>query len=557
MIEAINKKIQAAASEILKNITETTETLSDKTVNRKEGSSNMKEFQTYDRNTVGNYLDRQKGKTNPTECEHPQDYIVIKGLDYSYDKSQIESETVRKVEETAKKTLKEQFLKEDEDLEIDFTELCEEYGCSDIPPMKEMATIMESSSKSSELDDVIKHLLKNTENKYFANLFDLPKDNVVQIDAGENYTKKDVLKTLSDNLPQGVSITNNEHDCGIEAARRDDIAKKASYASTQQIIDSKSFNSFLSVRSSLEKYSANNIGLIYVQYPDAKAVMGAKTWEKHGRKIKGGEKAIDIIMPDIKSYRTEKAIDKLLEKDTEKANSETNPALKEQKLAKIRAKKDHMMKAIEETGSYDIFTGNFRGGFVFDIDQTRYDTEKLDHDNYDDLLYFTKPLDAEMENYDSVVVSMTDAAKHGPLSINDSANSQQDALYNAIYNYAEQTLRTSPEKIAGIRSNIPNIGEIHLAETAVSAYLICKHIGIDCDEQVNRKLAEAFKNKLSEQSITVGRRNMFEQAFDRACKLADEFNKGFDKTFKLEMSKSDISKDAQKINKAKDALVLD
>ena len=68
------------------------------------------------------------------------------------------------------------------------------------------------------------------------------------------------------------------------------------------IINSGQYMDFLKFSKSFHHYSFNNLVLIYSQMPNATKVAGFKTWEKLGRKLKKGEKGIQIFFPIKHSY---------------------------------------------------------------------------------------------------------------------------------------------------------------------------------------------------------------------------------------------------------------
>ena len=68
------------------------------------------------------------------------------------------------------------------------------------------------------------------------------------------------------------------------------------------IIDSGEYNKFLRFSKNFHNYSFNNILLIYLQMKNATKVAGFKTWQSMGRKVKAGEKGIQIIYPIKRSF---------------------------------------------------------------------------------------------------------------------------------------------------------------------------------------------------------------------------------------------------------------
>jgi antirestriction protein ArdC len=74
----------------------------------------------------------------------------------------------------------------------------------------------------------------------------------------------------------------------------------------EEIANSERWKEFLKVYSSFHKYSFANTVLIVLQKPDASLVAGYKTWQKLGRQVRRGEKAIKIYAPLIKKVKVKK-----------------------------------------------------------------------------------------------------------------------------------------------------------------------------------------------------------------------------------------------------------
>lgn len=87
-----------------------------------------------------------------------------------------------------------------------------------------------------------------------------------------------------------MQISSFEH-AGV--AEKKDILKQNAYEKVGDMIASKDFQTFLDLRASIEKYSSNNIAMIYLQKPDAKAVMGFHAWKALDRHVEAGQNAID------------------------------------------------------------------------------------------------------------------------------------------------------------------------------------------------------------------------------------------------------------------------
>lgn len=65
----------------------------------------------------------------------------------------------------------------------------------------------------------------------------------------------------------------------------------------QDVFDSGRIKEFMRFQAKFHKYSFHNTMLIFVQCPEATLVAGFNTWNKMGRRVKKGEKAIKIFAP--------------------------------------------------------------------------------------------------------------------------------------------------------------------------------------------------------------------------------------------------------------------
>lgn len=65
----------------------------------------------------------------------------------------------------------------------------------------------------------------------------------------------------------------------------------------REVFTSENFINYLTTLSKFHNYSANNCLLIWMQCPEASRVAGFKTWEKLGRHVIKGQKAIKILAP--------------------------------------------------------------------------------------------------------------------------------------------------------------------------------------------------------------------------------------------------------------------
>jgi antirestriction protein ArdC len=65
----------------------------------------------------------------------------------------------------------------------------------------------------------------------------------------------------------------------------------------ERMADSETFGAWLRARATFHDYSFGNICLIVSQRPDATQVAGYRTWQKLGRQVRKGERAIRILAP--------------------------------------------------------------------------------------------------------------------------------------------------------------------------------------------------------------------------------------------------------------------
>lgn len=473
--------------------------------------------------------------------------IAAKDIKYTFE----DSPTFQAVQAIAEKTARELYQEEQEfqkeeyetmlaDGDISsYEEYCSEVGIE--PWSVDYRKPFEENKGHREIAAQIDELT----NKYMRNVLDLPQNAVVTID--DNYLDdkgtpdEEAVRSALKEKFSGINIAGFEN---AAKAEKKDVLSQNAYEKVGEMIKSSDFQTFLDLRASIEKYSSKNISLIYLQKPDAKSVMGFNAWKKLDRHVEAGQGGISIWQPNKRELRTEQQVDTYIKNNEFEFGKPDSP--------KALKAKDELMKEIDENGKASVLYG-YSLGNVFDISQTA--SNDPEHDNLKDLVNLDKPLGRDLENYDEIAKSMKDAASLLPFSIPADV-SPQDALFNAVADYADRVLNEVPEQVNGIKSNIPLTEDMHRIETMMSAHLICRHIGIECEGKASLKLAEIFhKDNLSEQMVTVGKRNMFSQCFDRACKLSDQFTKEFDKSFgyDLEAQREALKKEAADRQAAREA----
>ena len=359
--------------------------------------------------------------------------------------------------------------------------------------------------------------------KYAANVADLPSKAVVTI-MKTDYNEESIKAAITDKYGARVKDISN-----IKKALPKDITNDNTYKAVGDMINGDDYKTYLNLKSNMSSYSLNNIALIISQYPQAICVMSGNAWyNKYGRTNIKGEKGISILKPNFETFYTEQDIDRYIDKIKEKdINKHIN-----RDPSYYEADRDKLYNELAKYGRASTGDG-YCPTYVYDINQTRaIDQNKDNKEELLNILHLNKLLKDNLENFPDILkcVESSMRLKEGSLHIDDSV-SQQEGLYNAIESYAENILRTAPESIIGIKSSEPLIGVPHKMETLMTAYLISKHIGIECDDKVNLAMVGCMNDKYSIDSMEVGRRNIFSTVFKRASSFSTQFNKDFDKMY--------------------------
>lgn len=357
-------------------------------------------------------------------------------------------------------------------------------------------------------------------NEYMRNFLDLPKNVVIE-------TTADKIKEITEEeLMQAIESKYNVPVQSIKTydkANEKDLWQQKSYDSINNMINSNDYKTFLDLKTNLSKYSANNLSLIYIQKPDAKAVKGFNSWNKdYNRSINKGEHHIKIWCPTTRLLKTEKQVDDYVSYNYIDS-------------VQRDLRKDELMKEIEENGSAKVISG-FNLGKVFDISQTV--SRDPEHDKLDEIIRLNKPLSKNMNNFQEVKATirkvMGERANH---IIIDSNLSEQDQIYSIAQQYADYILSNEPDSVVGIKNRDVLSGSSHKIETAIAATLICENMGIESNDKTAFALT-AIMDKASVEIYTEGKRNLFINAFDRGSKLANQFNKDFDKQYSARIDKN-------------------
>lgn len=483
--------------------------------------------------------------------------LAIKDIEYKFNEN---SSIFTEIQAKAIETVKNIYEDEKEFQKEEFEDLLESQEVVDYEDYKENVLDFNSNDidYSMNFEENIDHFqiqaqIKETTERYLSNFLDLPKMQVVSID--DNLADDLKQKAIKDlileklNVSEDIVTIKSFKNADKEADKGELLTQKA-YEKIGEMIETKDYQTYLELRATIGKYSSNNISMIYAQKNDAKVVNGFNSWKKLDRVVAKGTKGIAIWQPCKKELKTEEAIDKHFEDKINYNLSKTTPndySVKKDKLVSIYAKeKKNLLKTLQEKGKAEIFQG-YKLGYIFDISQTI--PLNPEHDNLEEIINLNKPLDKEFENFDVISNCIENAGTLLSISVPNTDNKQED-LFNAIYNYADNVFSKMPEKIDGIKSNEVKKGDMHLVETIMSTYIICSHIGIDCGDKANLKLAKVFDDNKSIDVLEMGKRGMFAQGFDRAVKLSDQFIKTFDKAFEVDkgIQKETDDKKKQKNN---------
>lgn len=395
--------------------------------------------------------------------------------------------------------------------------------------------------------DSWKERIEERADRYLRNVIDLPTDVVVTIDRQLSDDESTIKSAIKERY--GYDVKSVEHH---GQANSSDILKQKTFDAITEMYKSDTYRRYLDLTANMNGYSINNTALVIAQKPNAEAVKGYNAWNEHGRNVGKGEKAIKIWCPLSKVLKTQDEVEKFLDRHPFDYGKKGD--------ARYETEKKKLLDKVFGDGQATVLYG-FSVGNVFDI----YQTVPLDpnHDNLQellDVLHLNKPLSQSLENCADIIDCIEKAmgAKPGSLVL-DPDITEQENMYRIIENYAEEVLRTRPSSVVGIKHDVPLKGDAHNLESAMSAYLVASHMGINCDEKAALEMTKYMKNELSYDSIHTGRREVFTSAYTRATRFAKQFNNAFDKAYEPYLQKieernnqriSDIIKDTmQRIGK--------
>lgn len=447
--------------------------------------------------------------------------ICCKDVKYDFSFDPIADKAV----ELAKKTVKEMYLTNQQD-EIDEREEMLQSG--------EISDYSEYDGMYLEDYDEQKFMPKIMEcaSDYLRNYYDISNKIVVNFpyEKAQNLTSEDIKKAVEEQ--SGLKVKSVVH---FDIARPSEVLSQKSFDAVGNAMEGNDYKTFLNLKSNLERYSCTNIGLVYAQRPTAEAVKGFKAWLEFDRSVAKGEKAIHILAPNLKNLTTQEQVENYA-KGYHISDKE----------------KTELLEELKEKGKATVLT-SYSPTYVFDVSQTEAVSEK--GEEVLNILKLDKPLKDNAENYRVIVDSIEDISVYpSPCLIKEvSGNSEQENLFNSIKDYAREIFSKDPSVITGIKSYDVNKGNLHEMEVCMSAYLVCRHIGIECEDKLALAMTKVMDN-LETDKMLVGKRNIFQTAFDRADKFSKEFNKEFDKNFEknIELDKSKVNDKADVSKNKKD-----
>jgi len=377
--------------------------------------------------------------------------------------------------------------------------------------------------------------IKETANKYMSNLYDISNSIVVHIPfdiaCGMDFYDGTIKGAIEDKY--GIPVISQGN---VDVSKSTEVLSQKASDAVKATIEGADYQKFLDIKDNFERYSCNNIGLVYAQAPDAEAVKGYKAWKALDRQVSKGESAIHIFAPVFTILSNEDSVNKYVER-----NHLTDD------------EKDKLLDQIAHKGEVQVLSG-FVDTPVFDIKQTFALNEK--GEEIEHLLKLNKPLKDNAENFNEISTAMNQInfnTNEGgyivsyPFVVPDDKNiSEQERLYQAVHGYADKLFSENPAIITGIKSRIPSDSDMHKLEVAMSAYMVCKHIGIECEEKLALEISHTMNN-IQTDAFRIGKNTIFETAFSRADAFSKEFNKEFDKFFE----KEEMGKDKQNTSKPK------
>jgi uncharacterized Zn finger protein (UPF0148 family) len=234
--------------------------------------------------------------------------------------------------------------------------------------------------------------------------------------------------------------------------------------SLKDVFESDRFTDLLDVMSRVKEYSLNNQILIVAQNPESTMIMGFKEWQKLGRFVQKGEKAIKILAPVVNKMDMEK-IDPISKKPV---IDNTGNVVKEKKSV-IRGFRTVSVFDVSQTEGKEI--PSVRDFISRQMEDDSY-VSKL-YSDYKDYLVETKGLDiAEEETEKGVGGWYNRADEKIVISTNTNVNNTEKFRV-LIHEYAHSLLHNEESEM----KNLPRGHKEAQAESV--AYVVSNYYGLD------------------------------------------------------------------------------
>ena len=456
----------------------------------------------------------KKKKTDYTKRPHETTSILCENVTFDFTSVREYYDIAREI---AVNNIREEY---EENQEIEEADILDAIDSGEIEDESEYAR--KYDKPFNETDFLAK--IKSETNKLMLAAAEIPRNVVVTVKGDVNPSEFDrnaLLSLISEKY--GFTAIDIEKQ---KAPSYTAILKQNTFDNIGKMMNDNDYKTFLHLKDNLKNYSANNIAMVYGQYPDAEAVKTLKAWGKAERSVNSGEKGIMIWSPVITEMKTEKAVDKYIENhdwiyDTDQKKTD---------------KKKELMDDIAKYGSASELSG-YKPMYVYDVKQTH--SRDPEHDNLEEFIRLDKPLNERMDNSSQINTIIYDVIEKGGF-IAQTNKGDSEGMYQTIKAYCDAVMSESPESVSGIKSNIPSQGKLAELETLVAAGLICENIGIpDALDKVQFEMTKlldigdafssekAFKNAVE----GGGRHDLFKKAFDRGSALSAQFGKEFDKEY--------------------------
>ena len=388
-------------------------------------------------------------------------------------------------------------------LEKDYEKKREEEERTD-PKVREYALPFSVFKNSSAYGEALKNITEN----FMKNYLGLPSETILSVN--EDFTDVTLRKQIWEKY--GIEPQKMKWDY----ANMENILSFKKEKTISGLLGDGKYEEFLHFVSNLDgNYSFNNLALIYTQKPDATVLRSLNAWQKEGRKI------INPIRTGIFYFRVrqeilknEKDVDNFVNRYKDKYNWDEKTC---------KDKKEEAMSEIMRFGYKEKRYGCYTDTF-YDVS----DTEPIGRLREKKVVNRAEPkVGRHFENYGDVCFILDCVYGNDRPSLNNTLP-KSERLYTQISRYCGKMLSLHPDTIDGINGHITYDGIIHKLETITSAYFICRHLGIECEERVSfaiEKTLEEMDHRISidNELITFGAKTMFETAYFRGRKMSDQF----------------------------------